>query len=227
MNNDKTFEMLMEDLSDAYSEYVFSALLEDVSAPDPDEEVKKDNIFKRFWNTVVTIFKFIGTKIKEFCTKIWKYIKTFKTDMIVLNKDYTVSHEVMTGTNFVTTKLVVEMSKLLGKAEVNNENEYEIEKCRDSINQLFESKKYTFKKGTPVKVNIIERNIMSTSKDCDKASKDIEKYSKKLENTNNENRSKIMTIVIESLNRYKTYLVRIMNETASFLQKINKDNQNQ
>lgn len=224
-----SLDLLMEDLSDIINEYIYDALLEDVSAlSSADDKKKKHNIFVRFWNTLVKIMKFIGQKIREFYNKFKTYVRRLLDGKkCIVKEDCDVSHEIITGVdnnlgglvNFIS-KLFSYMERKDGTGDIYDE----LDKAEEIIqNEFFQSEKKHLTKGTVMDLKVLESNLSKVEKNHDKATQQIENYAKKIEkidpnngvNDNIKNNALMRAQGI--ITKYKNYLNRIMNEMIDFI----------
>lgn len=211
-----TFDLLMEDLSSIMNEYLYDTILEDINN-DSDEEKseRKDNIFKKFFDKIVEIMKFIGTKIRNFISRVVKYLSTIKSEKCVVLKDCEISTEIITGVQGATYNSIYRIASQIGKADASG---YDMTEQKESIEILFKSEKKTIKAGTVLMYNIIRRNLFNIQQDHDKATNKIETLNQKIQNEKTkEIPKKYFTSTQLILAKYREYLSRIINETTDFL----------
>lgn len=215
----ETYDTLMEDLSDAVKEYMWSALFEDVSSTEVNTEdvKKKESIFKRFWNILVRIMKYIGRKLKEFATKVKKYIKSKKTIEYSVIDDCEVSTEIIAGIEDKKFSWMSSLIKDVGRYAANDMNN-EADELEDKIKGWFNSTKRQLKAGTIMHYNILEKNLDGIINDHDRVTNEVEKHAEKLNVADTAPDQKYFTRVQNLFKSYQTYLTRIMNEMSDFMQ---------
>lgn len=223
--NDMTLDMLLEAWQDIAQEYIYDALLEDVSGSEISEadQKKKKNILVRFWEMFVKIMKFIGKKITEFYHKVVAYLKTLKSTKCIVKEDCDVSHEIITGYDSNLGILVSSMSRVFtfiekrdGYGELTdtlNEIENKLE------TEFFKSEKKHLTKGTVMNLNILERNLLNVSKEHDKMTNKVEQYTDKIRKYEGvvDTKYNALTRAQGIVKKYQTYLNRIMNEMIDFI----------
>lgn len=210
-----TLDMLMEDLSDISREYLFDVILEDVSVQSPEErKTNKENILKRFWNAFIMVLKYIGKRLREFYTKVSKYLATLKNEECIVKEDCEVSHEIITGIGDKPYKTLLYIAKGIGMASSEGDDNL-LNELESNINKWFESEKKKLTKGTIMKLNILKRNLLKVCNDHDKVTNEIEKLENKITTTNVSNT--YFSKTQETLKKYQAYLVRIMNEISDFI----------